>query len=336
MRAPWPAAAESSAKIPVLDRLYLVFGLANRSIVYNDIAAGVVTGLISSLATYALIQYFFLQKKTHGVREWLPVSATYVWIVPTYLEYGSRFPHTKYYVVPPFDAQAATLINQLLRLAEIHYPRRKTIGSNRFSMDLISDNIATFCLPEKNIYSRIFLGLYNEIYINNQNPTAAVKDANIEAYINDVNFNRDYFGLKWFPIRSLDVEVREWRIRHFGRHTEAPGALFQSSININPNKNVHEPGVINYDYALVIKGPNPFNPASMILIICGIHGIGTLGGSLYLYQNAQDLFRLYPARAQAHLIEVQYTTKKGGDNYLDSEILKINHFHYYPLPSDRL
>lgn len=321
--------------LPFFVLAYLLFGFAGGVLDVQAIAGGILTGLISSLGTYALVQYFFLQRKTYGVKEWLQVETANVWIVPTYLEHESRFPLMKYYVVPPFDAHAGTFLTQLLRHADVHYPRRKIVGSHRFIKEILSDNLIIICLPERNQYARIMLGLYDEIYLKNQDQLVAIQAENITRYVDDTKCEREYFGLKWNPLISSGKQIREWRIRHFGKPSTAPQAWWQSSININPDTNVHIPGVMNYDYAMIVKGPNPMNPAASILCVCGIHGIGTLGGALYLYQNAQDLFRLYPSRAQSHLIEIRYTTKPECDNYLDSEILRIEHLHYEPLP-DRL
>lgn len=300
----------------------------------RGLLTGILSGIVASLATYALVQYFFLERHKSGPTEWLQLGTQNVWVVPTYLEHPSpRYPQMNYYVVPPFDAQAATFLKQLLQLADIHYPRRQFAGSHRFVEDILKDNLALLCLPERNQYTRVFLGLYHEIYVMNHDRQKAIQHDNILAYVNDTACQREYFGLKWRPLDVGNPPVRAWEMRHFGvEEPQLIQAWRQSSINLNPTRNMHVPGTVNYDYSLIVKGPNPINPAATILLVFGIHGIGTLGGSLYLYQNAEDLFHLYPARGQSHLIEVRYTTKAGCDNYIDAEILQINHVHYEPLP----
>lgn len=316
--------------------IYILLALQGPGPDLMDMLAAILSGTVASLATYAFVQYFFLERQTSGPTEFLQLGPQNVWVVPSYLEHPSpRYPQMAYYLVPPFDAQGSIFLKQLLQLAGVHYPRRQIVGSHRLVEDILKDNLVLLCLPERNQYARIFLGLYNEIYLQNQDQQTAIRRDNILAYVNDQAFQREYYGLRCHPSMANNVEFRAWEMRHFGEPRDFPQGWRQSSINLNPSRNVHQPGSVNYDYSLIVKAPNPINPAATILVLCGIHGIGTLGAALYLYQNAQDLFFLYPARAQSHLIQVRYTTKPGCDNYVDSEILKLDHLHYYPLP-DRL
>ena len=286
---------------------------------------------MSSLLTYALIQAFLVQRKTASVKDWLQVHSATVWIVPTYLEQESKYPHMRYYVCPPFDAQSSNYLVNLLHQADVSYPQRKIVGSHRFQESLLQDNLVTLCLPQRNQYARIILGIYSQIYTYHQDPETAATLAAL--YANDTLCKEEYFGLKWAPLKLEDGgEIQEWKIRHFGRQANASQAWYGSDINAHPDENIHIPGRENSDYALVVKGPNPFNPAATVLVVCGIHGIGTLGGALFLYQRSQELYRLYPARGQVHLIEVRYSVKPHGDNYVDSEILTLKCLHYQPLP----
>lgn len=289
-------------------------------------------GLIASLGTAAFLRQFVLQSESYGIMRWLRLSAENIWIIPTYLAHGSaRYPQMQYYVVPPFDAQAEGYITQVLRMAGSHHPHRKVIGSHRFREDILKDNLVILCLPERNQYARIFLGLYNEIYMEGKEIEDIIQTTNIRSYVEDEKCQRTYFGLKSEIISINNSELREWKLRHFGM---PPGQeWWRSSINMHPTENVQQPGRTNYDYAMIVKGPNPLNIVSSVVVICGIHGIGTLAGALYVYQHARELFNRYPQHAQAHLVQVRYTTPPGVDNYIDADILAIDHMHYLPLPS---
>jgi len=108
---------------------------------------------------------------------------------------------------------------------------------------------------------------------------------NIAAYAEDHDCLRAYYGLKWNPLEVNNTRVRAWEMRHFGAPADRPHAWRQSSINLNPSQNIHVHGIVNYDYSLIVKTPNPLNPAATVLVVCGIHGMGTLGGTLYLYER---------------------------------------------------
>ncbi len=289
-------------------------------------------GLIASLGTAAFLRQFLLQRESYSIKQWLRLSTQNIWIIPTYLGHESeRYPQMQYYVVPPFDAQAAGFLTQVLRMADARYPRRKALGSHRFWEGVLKDNLVMLCLPERNQYTRIFLGLYNEIYVEGKDIPDVIQPENIRRYVEDKECQRTYFGLKCEIARINSNQFREWKMRHFGM---PPGQeWWRSSINIHPAENVQQPGRINYDFAMIVKGPNPLNLASSILIVCGIHGIGTLAGALYVYQHANTLFGRYPEHAQAHLVQVRYTTPPGVDNYVDADILAIDHLYYLPLHS---
>lgn len=300
--------------------------------VYATFVDNALGGLIASLGTAAIIRQFLLQRKSYGIKRWLRFNTPNTWIIPTYLAHESgRYPQMEYYVVPPFDAQAAGFLTQALRMAGAHHPHRRVLGSHRILESVFKDNLVMLCLPERNQYTRVFLGLYNEIYLEGKDIKDVIQSENIKRYVEDKDCQKSYFGLKCEMVRISGNQFREWKMRHFGM---PPGQeWWRSSININPTENVHKPGQINYDFAMIVKGQNPLNPASNILIICGIHGIGTLAGAIYIYQHANDLFDRYPEHAQAHLIQVRYTTPPRVDNYVDADILAIDHLYYLPLHS---
>jgi hypothetical protein len=301
-----------------------------------DLVTGTVAGLIASLGSYAVVHSFLRNRAEFGAREWLRFSSAPVWIVPTYFDYERKhYMNMKYYVVPPFDAQAAQFITQICRLADARFPRRKVIGSHRFRSELLKDNIITICLPEWNQYARLFLGLIHEIYVANQTQNAALLESNMRLYLDDTECNREYYGLRKLPSHDQERARWQWQIRDFGAAERSDVAWRKSSINENPGVNVHKKGNVNVDYAMVVKTPNPFNPASTVVVACGIHGIGTLGAALFLYKHSEELFSLYPARAQSHLLMINYTVLEDTDDYLDSEIMRIDHLYYRPL-SDRL
>jgi len=278
--------------VPVVALLYAVLAGATGTLDLQGLLSGALSGLIASLGTYALVRYYFLEKKSSGIRDWLRFGSTGVAIVPTYLEHKpDRHPIMKYYVVPPFDAEAAGLLTQLIREADVHYPRRKVVGSHRLLPSILGDNLITLCLPQRNQYARIILGLYQDIFINNQSHSDAIAQPNVRGYIEDFGCERDYLGLGWEPIFVGNNSIPAWKIRHYGHPSDAPAAWFKSSINLHPTENVHKHGRVNYDYCLIVKGPNPMNPAAGVLVICGIHGIGTLGGALYLHENRTELHR---------------------------------------------
>jgi hypothetical protein len=61
------------------------------------------------------------------------------------------------------------------------------------------------------------------------------------------------------------------------------------------------------DIAAVIRTDNPFNPATKVLIVAGIRGVGTWGAAKYLRQHAKDLVRRTGGKDFACLLKVRYT-----------------------------
>jgi hypothetical protein len=308
-----------------LTRVFEVFTLI-------DLTTGVVAGLIASLGTYAAVQYHLRERRQFGAREWLHFGSAPVWIVPTYFEFERKhYMNMKYYVVPPFDAQAAQFLTQTCRLAGARYPRRKATGSHRLRQKILEHNIITLCLPEWNQYARLFLGLIHEIYVENQSQQAAIAQPNVDRYLADTECTRSYYGLRRIESQDPARSKWHWQIRDFAAGDAWDHQWRTSSINLNPQVNVHLKGRINIDYALIVKTPNPFNPASTVVVACGIHGIGTLGAALFLYKHSEELFSLYPARAQSHLLQIEYAVSEDTNDYLDSEIVHIHHVRYDPL-----
>jgi len=282
-----------------------------------SILDGVVGGVIASLATYAVVQSIYLQRSAHSLRHWLRFGHRNVWVFPTAIEHPteSRYAPHPYFVVPPFDAQATGVLTHVLRRAHYTFPQRKTVGSHVFDKTLLTDNIVTLCLPTRNVYSRVFLGVLREIYQLGRSVAEATADANVDAYVRDLNCDREYFG---FKSRRRDDGSAEWKVRNF--NDRGPNRWLTSTINDDGVVAAHANGNIAIDYGLILKAPNPFNPDAGVLIVGGIHGIGTLGASLYLFDNADRMLESHSDEPQVHLVEVSYAVPVTRENYVDAEI----------------
>lgn len=108
----------------------------------SSLADATFGGLIASLGTYALVQYFVLEKSYRNIRRWLGFKPPRpLWVVPTMIRHPSepRYP-APYYVVPPFDAQAAGVLTEVARQARFHYPARRVQGSHFLDERILSDN----------------------------------------------------------------------------------------------------------------------------------------------------------------------------------------------------
>lgn len=284
-------------------------------------------GVLASVATYSLTRAYYLQRRGLGIKEWLMFGPSRIWIIPSYLEHPStRILNTPYYTVPPFDAQATGLLVEITRDAGYSYPFRSLIGSHRFREDVLVGNVITFCLPERNQYSRIFLGIFYEIYCkkNAVKPKPKSDDPLVSSFLNDDRLKKPYYCLQQIWRLSGEDKYLEWMIKDFSM--PAGEDWRRSTINMRPEENVHFPGAENTDYCLIVKAPNPFNSQATVIVICGIHGIGSLAGSLWLKENRHELYRKYPTRETAILLQVNYVTPDGVDNYIDSTIARPINF----------
>jgi hypothetical protein len=281
----------------------------------------------------------FITNLTHtrevlGIERWLGFGPQLVWIISAYRKHKLA-EIADYYVVPVFDAQASALMMGILPSANTRYDTKyKMIGSNRFLHDILRDNFVLLCLPDKNQYAKIFLGLYHEVYVEERNIDSIVNHENIRSYVDDKDSVKQYFGIRSVP-RQDESKGKEWQIKHFAAPPEKE--WYRSSMNMHSDslENIHKSGHTNYDYAIIVKAPNPLNPEANILIVGGIHGVGTFGGVLYLYRHKYELFRKFPHRAQAHLIEIQYQIKQDTDHYSNAQITEVKNIHNEPL-SERL
>ena len=301
---------------------YVGLHLQQRRLVsmFDNVAGGVV----ASILTYGIIQAVFLRRSAYSLRQWLAFGRRSVWIIPTALEHTAEnryMPHP-YYVVPPFDAQATGILVQVLRHAKFGYPLRKTVGSHYFDSAILKDNLVILCLPTRNQYARIFLGLFFEIYIEGKQLAEVTTDRNIQRYIDDTESRENYFGLDAFdravPPATRSPSSIEWKMLNFG--DTSPNRWMTSTVNADGIVAAHAAGAVATDYALLVKAPNPFNHDSGVLLVCGIHGIGTLGASLYVYKHADELLGSFGEDAQAHLLRVQYAIPRNRENYIDAEI----------------
>lgn len=60
------------------------------------------------------------------------------------------------------------------------------------------------------------------------------------------------------------------------------------------------------DLAVIIRAPNPYNPAAKVLIISGLRAIGTWGAGKYLRQNAAAICKRTQGGDFACLVRVTY------------------------------
>jgi len=301
----------------VIPTYILIVISINLSQALRQIADSIFGGTIASLVTYAIVRYFFIESESYGVRRWFNFGPTKVWIVPTYLEHPYHRSASTYYVTPPFDAQAAGVLTNIARDIGLRYPMRKIIGSHRDPRDFIQDNLLTLCLPDRNVFSRLFLGILYDIHYRKMHREEAINTENYNKYIGDSDCQLDYFGLR--AIRTKNGT--EWQIRDFTRR-RGDGEWLRSSININISENIElKVGVNQQDYAMVIRIANPFNPSASLLIIFGLHGIGTFGASIHILQHSNKLFEQHRSEDQLLVLRINYRIPDGLTNYVDAELL---------------
>ena len=307
----------TAAAATALSACYFVLAPLTKSGRATAMMDGIFGGIIASLMTYAVVQSVFLQRSAYSLRHWLRFGHHSVWVLPTALEHPTetRYAPHPYYVVPPFDAQATGVLTHVLRHAHYTYPLRRTIGSHRFDRTILADNIVTLCLPTRNVYSRVFLGLFWEIYQKGRTPKEVVSDENVAAYVDDAKCEREYFG---FRVRPREGRWAEWRVRNFD--DQGPNRWLTSTINEEGIEIAHAGARVAVDYGLILKAPNPFNPDAGVLLVGGIHGVGTLGAALYLFEHADRMLQAHGDDAQVHLIEVNYAIPSERENYVDAEI----------------
>jgi hypothetical protein len=150
----------------ILSAAYFALGVHLRQARAIAIADAIFGGIIASVATTSIVQRIYLKRTAHAVRRWLRFGHRDVWVIPTTLEHPAenRYYPQPYYVVPPFDAHATGVLTEVLRHAQYRYPQRHTLGSHVYDPALLKDNIVTICLPSRNQYTRILLGVFHELY----------------------------------------------------------------------------------------------------------------------------------------------------------------------------
>ena len=276
---------------------------------YTDSVAG---GVLASLASYALVQYAFLQRHSINLRDWLGFGPRDVWVIPTAIldESNKRYEPEPYYVMPPMDGRTMGVLLALLRKADYRYPRRRVRLAHSFDDSIARDNLALMCLPAMNVYSRVFLGLYHELFVDGKRLDEVVPSENLRRFVADEDCELSYFGFQ--------KDGRIWRAQDFS--AEQANMWKDSSINHGGVENTRTPGTKYVDYAIVLRAPNPLNPTASILLTSGIHGIGTYGAAVWVYHNAHTLLGKYGDDPQAHLLKVEYERPQGGNFYVDSEV----------------
>lgn len=311
--------------------LALLVGVAVLALLYLPIARGVqlpsrvgsvvdsiFAGVVASLCTFSLLQFFVAQRRHKSIRRWLRVGRRRLWVIPTMMKHPteSRYQPWDYYVVPPFDAQAASVLSEVFRQAHYRFPYRSTKGSHILDEKILQDNLALICLPQRNQYTRVFLGLFYEIYCKGAHVEDVTKKENWRRYIEDTECTLQYFGVR---LQESSNERRHWRILHF--EEDPPNEWLTSSINEYGPASAKE-AESAVDVAMILKAPNPFNVSSSVLVVCGIHGIGTLGGALWVYKESRFLADRFGHKPQAHVVRVRYTIDNEGTSYEDATILE--------------
>ena len=334
----WYVSRPLTSSAVLLAGLFVAFGLIEFFVHptgrARQLVDSVFGGLLASLAAYGLIRYIALEKEHLALKAWLRFGRRRVIIVPTSLEYGERdryddprYGGMPYYVMPPFDAMATGLMIELARRSGSRYPHRRTIGSHDFERRLLRENIVTMCLPIRNQYSRLFLGLLHEIYCDGTPVEQATTEEAVARYLEDTAGKLNYFGLKKYVQGGGLPE--HWRMRDFAE--AEPNRWKTSSLN-RDGAAAHRPDHECIDRAMVVLAPNPFNPKARVLIACGIHGVGTFGAALWIYEQSAALVRKYPDEAQAHSLEVAYRVPQGKRSYVDAELLTpIRHVSWIAL-----
>lgn len=170
-------------------------------------------------------------------------------------------------------------------------------------------------MPTRNVYSRVLLGVFREIYQKGRDVREVIAEANVQSYVDDTQCEKEYFGFKVVPRQNM---WSEWRVRNFDDQT--PNRWLTSTINEEGVIAAHAGGRVAVDYGFILKAPNPFNPDAGVLLVGGIHGIGTFGAALYLFENADRMLERHGDEAQVHLIEVSYAIRPGRESYVDAEI----------------
>jgi hypothetical protein len=311
-----PIAALTSVGVGLI-LIYISVDWVLPSAVDRDLLQSALGGLLASLAAYSLVQYFYLQRSHFSLRKWLKVGHRPIWIVPTTIPQLSepRYAPRQYYVIPPFDAQAAGLLTEVYREAGYRFPQRRSIGSHLLDENVLSDNLVLMCLPSRNTFTRVFLGLYYDWFAEGLNRQKLIAKAHWERYKLDTECNLQYYGLRKNPTKETEWQMLDW--------SEPAATQWKtSSINKWGIEAVHVPGgEPDTDFAMVIRAPNPFNPEASVVIVSGIHGIGTFGAALWLYKSATSLLTEFTDDAQAHLLRIDYRVPPGRDNYVDAVIV---------------
>jgi hypothetical protein len=136
----------------------------------------------------------------------------------------------------------------------------------------------------------------------------------VQKYRDDTLCRESYFGL----LAKHHEGWVEWRMRDF--NIMPPNCWVTSTINARHSSPDHPALKSSVDFGFILRAPNPFNPDAGVVIVCGIHGVGTFGAALYLFQNADTLLIHHGDEPQIHLVEVKYAIPPNRNNYLESEI----------------
>lgn len=132
-------------------------------------------------------------------------------------------------------------------------------------------NVVVLCSPRSNPITREFLDKINESTALN-------------------------WGFRETETKELEIytDGGAWSSATFGQERsirQAGGAVEEGPLD---------------DVVLILKAPNPYNPAAKVLIIAGIRGIGTWGGAKYLRQHAEDVVLRTGEKNFAMLLKVAY------------------------------
>ena len=121
-----------------------------------------------------------------------------MWILPTAIEQegDQRYSPEKYFAIPPHDARTMGVLITVLRKANYRFPRRHVRLAHRFDHKIHKDNLAVMCLPMRNCYSRVFLGMYFDIYVQGKNLNEVTSDENLQSYLADTDTEMNYFGFR--------------------------------------------------------------------------------------------------------------------------------------------
>lgn len=317
LRTPLRAFA-TAVLVLAVGHYFLTEALGDRQRVVQLLDA-VFVAVIAAGCLSALGRYYSHERKAYPLQKWLGFNKnekTLIAVTSVLQESRPEYGSQPYVLVPPFDAQAAGVLTDVVRSAGLRYPMRQTIGAHLIDRSLLAHNVVAMCMPSHNPYSRVFLGLFNEIYAQRRDPLEVTE--RWRDYLHDATCRRRYLGLH----REINAEGRpSWGILDLG--DDSPNNWKTSSLNRAGLRSASRPGQIHYDYGMILKGPNPFDNRCGVLIACGIHGMGTLGAALFLYKNQEDLFVPFSWRAQFHLVRVGYCVPERG-SLVDAEITRVS------------